>query len=47
MPTVNIRRELFESTMGKTYSEEELEKLCFQFGIEVEFYTEEEEKKII
>ena len=40
MPTVNIRKTIFEERMGKQFSEEELEKLCFEFGIEVEFSTE-------
>ena len=40
MPTVNILKTIFEERMGKQFSEEELEKLCFEFGIEVEFSTE-------
>ena len=47
MPTVNIHKSLFEERMGKQYTEEELEKLCFEFGIEVEFDTELDGKEEI
>jgi phenylalanyl-tRNA synthetase beta chain len=36
MPTVNlIRDQLFES-IGKTYTDEEFDELCFEFGVEVD-----------
>ena len=44
MPTVNILKHNFEQEMGKKYSFEELEQLCFDFGIELEEYTETDEE---
>ena len=36
MPTVNlIRAHLFES-IGKQYTDEEFDELCFEFGVEVD-----------
>ena len=36
MPTVNlIRDHLFES-IGKKYTDEEFDELCFEFGVEVD-----------
>lgn len=36
MPTVNlIRDHLFES-IGQTYTDEEFDELCFEFGVEVD-----------
>ncbi|KAJ6253734.1 phenylalanine--tRNA ligase beta subunit [Anaeramoeba flamelloides] len=50
MPTVAIKKlELFEA-LGKTYTDEEFEQLCFDFGIELDDIEEEienEEKVII
>jgi phenylalanyl-tRNA synthetase beta chain len=37
MPVVNIERKRFFESLGKTYTNEEFEKICFEFGVEVEF----------
>lgn len=37
MPNVNVlKKELFDA-IGKTFTDEEFEDLCFQYGVEVEF----------
>jgi hypothetical protein len=44
MPTVSIKRdELFER-LGKVYTVDEFQNLCFQFGIELDDIVEEDEE---
>ncbi|KAL9935462.1 hypothetical protein V8E36_005810 [Tilletia maclaganii] len=36
MPTVSVDQERFLATLGKSYTVDEFDKLCFQFGIELD-----------
>lgn len=36
MPTVNVDKEELYKTLGRTYTTEEFDELCFEFGIELE-----------
>lgn len=46
MPVVTINKKQFFANLGKEFTEEEFDDLCFQFGIEVEFVTQEKEEQI-
>nr|SVE75035.1 EOG090X03QT [Daphnia dolichocephala] len=39
MPTISINRDLLFKALGKSYSEEEFDELCFKFGIELDEVT--------
>ena len=41
MPTVNINRDDLFRALGKTYTEEEFDELCFEYGLELDKVTEE------
>ncbi|KAM3703336.1 hypothetical protein ACB094_04G091700 [Castanea mollissima] len=41
MPTVSIGRDRLFEALGKTYTQEEFEELCFRFGIELDDVTTE------
>lgn len=41
MPTINIKRELLFERLGKSYTDEEFDALCFEFGIELDEITSE------
>ncbi|KAK9278106.1 hypothetical protein L1049_027664 [Liquidambar formosana] len=41
MPTVSVGRDRLFEALGKTYTQEEFEDLCFQFGIELDDVTTE------
>uniref|UniRef100_A0A2P2MTQ8 Phenylalanyl-tRNA synthetase beta chain n=1 Tax=Rhizophora mucronata TaxID=61149 RepID=A0A2P2MTQ8_RHIMU len=41
MPTVSVGRDRLFSALGRTYSQEEFEDLCFSFGIELDDVTTE------
>ena len=42
MPNVNaLKAELYKA-IGKTFTDDEFEDLCFQYGVEVEFGNAEE-----
>lgn len=41
MPTVSVGRDRLFQAIGRTYSKEEFEKLCFDFGIELDDVTTE------
>lgn len=45
MPTVSVDKEHFFASLGKQYTTEEFDELCFQFGIELDDDTTEEVKK--
>lgn len=45
MPTVSVDKERFYEALGKKYTTEEFDELCFQFGIELDEDTTEEAKK--
>lgn len=36
MPTIDVRRDLLFKAIGKEYSDEEFEELCFDFGLELD-----------
>eukprot|EP01048_Picozoa_sp_COSAG05_P008626 COSAG05_NODE_666_length_8006_cov_12.857595_2_plen_723_part_00 len=42
MPTVGVYREDLFKAMGKSYTEEEFDQLCFEFGIELDEVTSEQ-----
>jgi len=44
MPTVGILRDPLFEALGRTYTEDEFQELCFEFGIELDDVEEEEEK---
>ena len=44
MPTVGVERDELFKCLGKTYTEEEFEVLCFDFGVELDDVTSEWEK---
>lgn len=41
MPTVGVYRDDLFARLGKDYSQEEFELLCFEFGIELDDVTSE------
>lgn len=45
MPTVGVYRDDLFARLGKTYTQEEFELLCFEFGIELDDVTSEREMK--
>ena len=42
MPTINLIRDHLFEAIGKTYTDEEFDELCFEFGVEVDKVSEEE-----
>ncbi|WCJ21809.1 Phenylalanine--tRNA ligase beta subunit [Euphorbia peplus] len=42
MPTVNVPRDRLFAAIGRTYTEEEFDDLCFRFGIELDDVTTDE-----
>jgi len=46
MPTVSVNKELLLKSLSKSYSDEEFDELCFQFGIEVDDIVEEEDGSV-
>jgi hypothetical protein len=47
MPTVHVPVSFFNRLIQRTFSNEELETLCFNFGIEFEFEEKTEEAEVI
>ncbi|EPQ26368.1 uncharacterized protein PFL1_06016 [Pseudozyma flocculosa PF-1] len=45
MPTVSVDKEHFYQALGRTYTTQEFDELCFQFGIELDDDTTEEVQK--
>ncbi|CAH1431428.1 unnamed protein product [Lactuca virosa] len=43
MPTVSVGRDLLFEALGCTYTQNEFEELCFDFGIELDDVTTEKE----
>ncbi|KAI8849468.1 hypothetical protein BC829DRAFT_391341 [Chytridium lagenaria] len=43
MPTVNVDRENLFKALGRSFTKDEFEELCFEFGIELEEETSEQE----
>lgn len=44
MPTINIKRDHLHNELGKVYSQEEFEDLCFEYGLELDEVTSEREQ---
>uniref|UniRef100_A0A8D2DHQ9 Phenylalanine--tRNA ligase beta subunit B1 domain-containing protein n=1 Tax=Sciurus vulgaris TaxID=55149 RepID=A0A8D2DHQ9_SCIVU len=36
MPTVSVKRDLLFKALGRTYTNEEFDELCFEFGLELD-----------
>eukprot|EP00227_Mantoniella_beaufortii_P009897 CAMPEP_0197580416 /NCGR_PEP_ID=MMETSP1326-20131121/4211_1 /TAXON_ID=1155430 /ORGANISM="Genus nov. species nov., Strain RCC2288" /LENGTH=596 /DNA_ID=CAMNT_0043144159 /DNA_START=57 /DNA_END=1847 /DNA_ORIENTATION=+ len=43
MPTVNLNRDELFAALGKTFTEDEFDELCFEFGIELDEVTSEKQ----
>ncbi|KAM6933008.1 phenylalanine--tRNA ligase beta subunit [Xenentodon cancila] len=43
MPTVGIKRDLLFKALGTTYTDEEFDELCFEFGLELDEITSEKD----
>ncbi|XP_058058544.1 phenylalanine--tRNA ligase beta subunit [Anopheles bellator] len=43
MPTVGVKRDLLFKALGKTYTDDEFQKLCFEFGLELDEITTEKQ----
>ncbi|KAK9061820.1 hypothetical protein SSX86_019003 [Deinandra increscens subsp. villosa] len=43
MPTVGVGRDLLFQALGRTYTQDEFDELCFQFGIELDDVTTEKD----
>ncbi|KAG9510108.1 Phenylalanine--tRNA ligase beta subunit, partial [Fragariocoptes setiger] len=43
MPTVNVKRDVLFQLIGKEYTEEQFDALCFEFGIELDEVTSEKQ----
>ncbi|XP_065138273.1 phenylalanine--tRNA ligase beta subunit [Paramisgurnus dabryanus] len=41
MPTVSVKRDLLFEALGQTYTDEEFDELCFEFGLELDEITSE------
>ncbi|KAI1893198.1 hypothetical protein AGOR_G00121230 [Albula goreensis] len=41
MPTVSVKRDLLFQALGRTYTDEEFDELCFEFGLELDEITSE------
>ena len=44
MPTVSVEKEIFFTHLGRTYTDEAFDELCFEFGIELDEITSEREE---
>ncbi|KAH1165355.1 phenylalanine--tRNA ligase beta subunit isoform X1 [Mauremys mutica] len=43
MPTVSVKRELLFQALGRRYTDEEVDELCFEFGLELDEITSEKD----
>ncbi|KAL4624747.1 phenylalanine-tRNA ligase beta subunit [Arapaima gigas] len=43
MPTVSVRRDLLFQALGRQYTDDEFDELCFEFGLELDEITSEKE----
>ncbi|KAJ8971535.1 hypothetical protein NQ317_016806 [Molorchus minor] len=43
MPTIGVKRDLLFKSLGRTYTDEEFQKLCFEFGLELDEVTTEKQ----
>ncbi|KAJ3590780.1 hypothetical protein NHX12_008729 [Muraenolepis orangiensis] len=44
MPTVSVKRDLLFQALGETYTDEEFDEMCFEFGLELDEITTEKEQ---
>jgi len=44
MPTVSVKRDELFKALGKTYTDEEFDELCFEYGLELDEVTSEKEQ---
>jgi phenylalanyl-tRNA synthetase beta chain len=44
MPTVGVERDLLFTHLGRTYTDEAFDELCFEFGVELDEVTSEREE---
>ncbi|XP_055863997.1 phenylalanine--tRNA ligase beta subunit-like [Biomphalaria glabrata] len=44
MPTISLKRDELFHALGKTYTDEEFDELCFQYGLELDEVTSEKEQ---
>uniref|UniRef100_A0A3P9GYG9 Phenylalanine--tRNA ligase beta subunit n=1 Tax=Oryzias latipes TaxID=8090 RepID=A0A3P9GYG9_ORYLA len=43
MPTVGVKRDILFNALGRSYTDEEFDELCFEFGLELDEITSEKE----
>ncbi|XP_034295305.1 phenylalanine--tRNA ligase beta subunit [Pantherophis guttatus] len=43
MPTVDVKRDLLFQALGRSYTDEEFDELCFEFGLELDEITSEKD----
>ena len=41
MPTVGLKRDLLFSALGQTFTEDQFDELCFEFGLELDEVVKE------
>ena len=46
MPTVSVEKDIFYAHLGRTYTDDEFDELCFEFGVELDDVTSEREDAI-
>ncbi|CAK1579192.1 unnamed protein product [Parnassius mnemosyne] len=46
MPTISVKRDSLFTALGRTYTDEEFEQLCFEFGLELDEVTTEKQMLI-
>ncbi|XP_076055698.1 phenylalanine--tRNA ligase beta subunit [Oratosquilla oratoria] len=46
MPTISVDRDLLFKSLGRSYSQDDFEELCFQYGIELDDVVEDPEKGV-
>lgn len=46
MPTLAVERDALFESLGRTYSDEEFDELCFEFGVELDEITSEREEAL-
>ncbi|XP_026485330.1 phenylalanine--tRNA ligase beta subunit isoform X1 [Vanessa tameamea] len=46
MPTISVKRDALFAALGKSYTDEEFQKLCFEFGLELDEVTTEKQMLI-
>ena len=44
MPTLAVEKDILYAHLGRTYTDEEFDELCFEFGVELDEITSEREE---